>query len=87
MPFVTLKEKFQVTLPAALRRQLGIKVGDVLEVELNGSRLVLTPQAVLNRNILEPLKVLPNKLDTDRASLGVAEHVFKNIRSLLMRKK
>lgn len=87
MNLVTIKDKFQVTLPARLRKSLNVKVGDVLEVELSGSKIVLIPQAVLSRNkVVEPLRKLPSKLNkNDDKTLGMAEQVLRNLRSLLGR--
>jgi AbrB family looped-hinge helix DNA binding protein len=44
MPLVKIKEKYQVTLPAAIRKQLALQVGDLLEVKLKGTDIVLKPQ-------------------------------------------
>ena len=40
----------QVTIPAALRREAGIKVGDYLEVRLEGDRLMLLPKQVIDKS-------------------------------------
>ncbi len=39
----------QVTIPAALRREAGIEVGDYLEARLEDGRLVLLPKQVIDR--------------------------------------
>lgn len=39
----------QVTIPAALRREAGIEIGDYLEVRLEEHRLVLLPKEVVDR--------------------------------------
>jgi AbrB family looped-hinge helix DNA binding protein len=36
--------KGHVLLPGLLRRKLGIRAGDLLEVKIEGGRIVLTPQ-------------------------------------------
>ena len=50
MPLVKVKEKFQVTIPAGIRRQLALKVGDVLEAEVEEDKIVLKPKAVIDRS-------------------------------------
>ncbi len=40
----------QVTIPSALRRKAGIEIGDYLEVQLEGDRLVLTPKRVIDKS-------------------------------------
>ncbi len=44
MPKTTLSSKYQITLPARLVRELGLKPGDKLAVELVEGRLVLHPR-------------------------------------------
>jgi AbrB family looped-hinge helix DNA binding protein len=44
---VRIKEKFQVTIPAALRRQLALSQGDYLEVSLSELGIVLRPQRMV----------------------------------------
>lgn len=50
MPIVKVLEKGQVTLPAKLRQEIGLETGDYVRVEKEGSRIVLTPQAVVERH-------------------------------------
>jgi AbrB family looped-hinge helix DNA binding protein len=40
----------QVTIPAALRQAAGIEVGDYLEVQLVGDKVVLTPKQVIDKS-------------------------------------
>jgi AbrB family looped-hinge helix DNA binding protein len=49
MPIVTVKNKFQVVIPQALREQLGIGAGDLLEAKAERGRLTYTPKAVIDR--------------------------------------
>lgn len=41
---VRLGRNGRLTIPAAIRRQLGLKAGDVLSVEAIGGKIVLEPQ-------------------------------------------
>jgi AbrB family looped-hinge helix DNA binding protein len=49
MAIVTVKNKFQVVIPQAIREQLGISRGDVLEAKAERGRLTYTPKAVIDR--------------------------------------
>lgn len=49
MTAVRVKDKCQITLPARIRRTLGIKEGDYLSVSVEDGRVVLTPQMMLDR--------------------------------------
>jgi len=54
--------KGQVVLPGPLRRRLGIRAGDALEVDLEAGRIVLTPQKKRPRPakiIADPVTGLP----------------------------
>ncbi len=49
MALVTVKDKFQVTIPSRVREQLALAVGDILEAEVEGGTIVLRPKAVVDR--------------------------------------
>lgn len=40
----TVTSKGTITLPAALRAQLGIREGDKVEISLEGNRIITTPK-------------------------------------------
>jgi AbrB family looped-hinge helix DNA binding protein len=53
---VRIKQKGQLTLPASLLRELGLKEGDYVEVTKNThGQLVITPQEVLAARALDEL--------------------------------
>ncbi|MGH9857561.1 MAG: AbrB/MazE/SpoVT family DNA-binding domain-containing protein [Acidobacteriota bacterium] len=56
MAVVKIKERFQVTLPAALREQAGLEVGDLLEAKVEGKKITLTPKTLLDRELVQALK-------------------------------
>jgi AbrB family looped-hinge helix DNA binding protein len=53
MPLAKVKEKFQVTIPAALRKAVRLSVGDLLEAEARGNAIVLKPKALVDREAVE----------------------------------
>ena len=46
---VILKERGQVTIPAKLRKSLMLETGDLLEIEVMGTYIVLKPLQVVER--------------------------------------
>ncbi len=56
MPIVKVKEKFQVTLPAAVREEAGLAVGDLLEAKMERGRITLIPKTLIDRRIAESLE-------------------------------
>ncbi|MEX1255727.1 MAG: AbrB/MazE/SpoVT family DNA-binding domain-containing protein [Dehalococcoidia bacterium] len=44
MPKTTISSKYQITLPARLVREMGLKPGDQLAVEMDSLRLILHPR-------------------------------------------
>lgn len=44
MALVKVKEKYQVTIPTSVRQKVGLDVGDVLEAEVTGKKITLTPK-------------------------------------------
>lgn len=51
MPLVKVKEKYQVTLPASVRQKAGLAVGDLLEIEVKGKKITLTPKSIIDREL------------------------------------
>jgi len=49
MPLVKVKPKFQVTIPTEVREAVQFAVGDILEATVQGTTIVLTPKAVVDR--------------------------------------
>lgn len=53
MPLVKVKGKYQVTLPASVRQKAGIAVGDLLEAQVRGKKITLTPKIAVDREFIE----------------------------------
>jgi len=53
MSIVKVKTKGQVTLPTAVRKLIGLKVGDLLKINENNGTIVLTPQAMIDRRLAQ----------------------------------
>ena len=53
MPLVKVKEKYQVTLPSAVRQKAGVAVGDLLEARVQGKKITLTPKVAVDRALIE----------------------------------
>ena len=49
MALVTVKPKFQVTIPAKLRSGLDLREGDVMEASVLGDGILLRPKEVVDR--------------------------------------
>ena len=49
MPLVTVKSKFQVTIPAGLRRGIDLREGDIMEATLVGDGILFRPKQVVDR--------------------------------------
>lgn len=46
-----VKTKYQITLPTALREEIGLSVGDLLEAKVEGKKITLTPKSVIDREL------------------------------------
>ncbi len=55
LKLVRVQEKGQVTLPADIRKQLGLKKGDLVAVEATPDGVLITPQAVLALKALDEM--------------------------------
>jgi len=49
MALLHIRERFQVTLPVKVRKDMGIKVGDVMEAVMEDNVLVLKPKTVVKK--------------------------------------
>ncbi len=55
MAIVTVKNKYQVVIPQNLREQVGVNVGDILEVKIEKGKITFTPKTVVDRHIAESM--------------------------------
>ncbi len=53
MSLVKVKEKYQVTIPAAVRQKAGVTVGDLLEAKVQGKKITLIPKIAVDREFIE----------------------------------
>ena len=49
MPLVTVKPRFQVTIPARLRKGIDLREGDIMEATLVGDGILFRPKQVVDR--------------------------------------
>jgi len=49
MPYVRVKQKYQVTIPISVRKAMNIHEGDTLEAKVEEGRIVFVPQVVSDR--------------------------------------
>ena len=50
MPLVIVKSKFQVTIPAKLRKGIELREGDIMEATLMGDGILLRPKQMVDRD-------------------------------------
>jgi AbrB family looped-hinge helix DNA binding protein len=48
MPLVRVKEKYQVTIPASIRKELHLEQGSILEAVIENGVIVLKPKVVVD---------------------------------------
>jgi AbrB family looped-hinge helix DNA binding protein len=51
---VTVKDRGQVTIPAKIRKNLMLRSGDLLEIEIRGGCIILKPLQVVEREAERP---------------------------------
>ena len=85
MSLVTVKPKFQVTIPAKLRAMIDLHEGDLMEATIVGDGILLRPKEVVDRNavadriesILRDTK--SSREDEDRSEDEVMEDTIADI--------
>ena len=50
MPTTKVTRHGQITLPASVRKQLGIEEGDLVEIDVEDERAVLMPKKLVDKN-------------------------------------
>ena len=43
-----IRQNYQLTLPAELRKRFGLKIGDLMEIAVKGTKLILTPKRAVD---------------------------------------
>ena len=49
MSLIQVREKAQITIPSKIRKELGIKKGDYLEIAKEDDRIVLIPKILIEK--------------------------------------
>lgn len=55
MSLVAIKDKYQIVIPAKVRKAAGVEVGDFLEASFENEKLTFVPQTPLDREIVESI--------------------------------
>jgi AbrB family looped-hinge helix DNA binding protein len=58
MRLVTVKTKYQIVIPRAIREQVGVDIGDLLEAKVERGKITFSPKSVLDRHLAEGLEDL-----------------------------
>ena len=85
MPLVTVKPKFQVTIPAKLRKGLDLREGDLMEATLVGDGILFRPKEVVDRNAAADriasilARIEPSPDDAGRSESEIMEDIVADI--------
>lgn len=82
---VTVKSKFQVTIPAKLRERVDLHEGDVMEASVVEGGILFSPKAVVDRNAAAEriaeifARIKPSPEDAGRSEEEIMEDVIRDI--------
>ena len=76
MPLATLKEKGQITLPAAIRKKLDAEKGDIFNFEFVSGKVVMTLQ-----KLVPAKKIGAKKVDISKY-IGIAKGTFGSVEEI-----
>ncbi len=81
MPLVKVKDKFQVTIPASLRKAIKLDIGDLLEAEIREDGILLSRKTVTdNKDLLQKFKkVLSETMPEDSPFANKSESELMDI--------
>jgi len=81
-PYVQVKQKYQVTIPVILRKQLDINEGDTLEVSIKNWYILFTPKEIVNKRTSKPVKSnLSSYIGSEKGLFSSVEEVDNFIRN------
>ena len=49
MPLIQVRDKAQITIPSGIRKELGIKKGDYLEIVKEDDKIVIIPKILVDK--------------------------------------
>lgn len=82
---LTVRKNAQITLPAGIRKKAHIEEGDILEAEVRGDEIVLTPKKLIDKSQAwfwtEEWQKGEREADADIAAGRVKE--FDNVEDLI----
>ena len=84
-PLVTVKTKYQVTLPTAVRRAAGIEVGDMLEAKVEGKKITLTPKGLIDRELALALEDV--RRGRTYGPFGSVEEMLRDLRKRVAKRQ
>ena len=82
---VTIEPKFQITLPAELCQQIGIREGDTVDMTATENGILLRPKEVADRNAVADkineifARIKPSPEDAGCSEEEIMEDVIKDI--------
>ena len=51
MSLVAIKNKYQIVIPAKVRREVALRIGDFLEASVKDGKITLAPKTLIDRNL------------------------------------
>lgn len=83
MHYVRVKGKFQVTLPAKVRKELNLKEGDLLEAQIKAGSIVLSPRVIERRTPSEQTSEQKQaRYERMAASFGAAKGLYSSAKEI-----
>ena len=80
MPLVKIKEKFQVTIPASIRKAADLDIGDFLEAEIREDGILLIPKTITDRKgLLKKFRAAHSEPVSDKAFAGKSDETLMAI--------
>jgi len=61
---VTLRDKGRITIPAFIREALGLRKGDILQLQTRGGEIILKPQKIVEASEIEGI-IGPTKIELE----------------------
>jgi AbrB family looped-hinge helix DNA binding protein len=83
MSIVRVKNNYQVVIPESVRDQIGVEVGDMLEVKAERGKITLTPKSIVDRipQVVKDVRAASKRQGLDKISREEIEAEVAAVRS------
>lgn len=89
MSIVRIKAKYQVVIPANVRDEIGVKIGDLFEAKAERGKITLTPKSLVDRipQVVKDVRIEAKRRGLNKIGMGEIDAEVAAVRKAQQRRK